>query len=515
MGQYALIFQILGGLLAIFFIFLTVMNTKTWHWLHVTMMFLVFAAACAFAPLAAATLNIRFRWVKEHDQLEKKLADTERQYEQELYGDPGKGTLGLIAARNELHRFVMDRGRIWRRCPVAANGDGTVTVQVVPAAAPADGAVPGAPVEPAPGAPAPGAPAPGAPAPAAAAGGAQHNIKQQEALFAYLEGIDPTSQQALPIWYVGQFTVTAVTDQTVTLRRMVPAGPVELEVVPAGATWSIFETLPVDMHEVFDFPAEQRAAELARLFPKHPQMSQEAYDRMLQGYLRDGAPALDTDPPENIWVQVQFLKPHSIDVDSPTLVSPLNDANYAAGKAQVARLQREENRGKEKAEDFQPVKFAKDDKAFFDYQTATELINGGIARLADGPNVRIYRRTLRDYELAFTTLNRRIGEINTEIAKVNQHIATLEAATAKANEQIRLIETERDNLQSDLTKVAYERDELNKYLAALSARTAELRADLSRLYNSNRLLADELKAISERLTEEIDRRTRQATAASP
>ena len=34
MGDNAILFQALGALLALFFIFLTVMNFKSWRWLH-------------------------------------------------------------------------------------------------------------------------------------------------------------------------------------------------------------------------------------------------------------------------------------------------------------------------------------------------------------------------------------------------------------------------------------------------------------------------------------------------
>ena len=47
------IFQILLALVAIFFMFLTYMNTKTWRWLHVTMTFLVFLAIIPFGVYAA------------------------------------------------------------------------------------------------------------------------------------------------------------------------------------------------------------------------------------------------------------------------------------------------------------------------------------------------------------------------------------------------------------------------------------------------------------------------------
>src|SRR5687767_2203485 len=173
MGDFGLIFQIVGGLLFIFFIFVTVMNTKTWRWLHVTAMFLVFVAAIALAPLASLALKTRFNWAKAHAELTKKVADAEKQYHARIYGDPSNPqSESLIALRNEYSRFILDRGRILRGLPPALNADGTVTLQLAAAAA--------APMDPAAaGAPPAGVPPAGA-APAAPAPTIKNTFKAQE-----------------------------------------------------------------------------------------------------------------------------------------------------------------------------------------------------------------------------------------------------------------------------------------------------------------------------------------------
>jgi len=71
MSEYVIIFQVLAALVALFFIFLTYMNTKTWRWLHVTMTFFVFGAAVAFCFYAAMALKTRAAWIKLHADLEK------------------------------------------------------------------------------------------------------------------------------------------------------------------------------------------------------------------------------------------------------------------------------------------------------------------------------------------------------------------------------------------------------------------------------------------------------------
>ena len=67
-------------------------------------------------------------------------------------------------------------------------------------------------------------------------------------------------------------------------------------------------------------------------------------------------------------------------------------------------------------------------------------------------------------------------------------------------------------LAADKEKLINERDEVGKYRDSLAARLAEVQTELSSLYRSNKALSRELAAINARLTEEIDARTRAATA---
>jgi hypothetical protein len=515
MGEYALIFQILGGLLAIFFIFVTVMNTKTWRWLHVTALFLVFAATIAFMPLAAMALATQFNWIKAHATLTKKLEDTQRQYRDLVEGNPASpdgGNASLTHLRHEVSRFIIDRGRVFRQCKQTLNpADGSVTVQIPQATvAPAAGSAPPAGAAPpadaaAPADPAAAAAAPPAAAPAAPAN-AQLGIKAQEVLYAFMElpsQSDP--QMVLPVYYVGQFEVTAVAGQTLTLRRTLPAQP--LVPFELQGTWMLCETLPIDLHESFDFPPEQRENALKSLFPianfQGMGVTEESYNRMLEGYRRDGQVAQDTDPPENVWIRVEFLQDHSIVVDAETAVPPIkSDIFDQRGYALVARLQRGG-----------PVEFKKGDTAIFDSETANSLL-GGIAKLAEG-QPRIFRRKLNNYDNAFAALNRRFRETADAELTVTRHMAEIQSALARTNEQITLLEGDKTMLAADLGKVEHERDELAKYQSTLQSKLAETRAELSRLYNSNLQLHRELKELSDRLTEEIEGRVRQATASSP
>ena len=83
-----IVFQILLGALAIFFIFVTYMNTKTWRWPHVTMTFFVFVASIVFLVYAALTLKTRGAWIKLHDETAAKVATAETELELKVRGKP-------------------------------------------------------------------------------------------------------------------------------------------------------------------------------------------------------------------------------------------------------------------------------------------------------------------------------------------------------------------------------------------------------------------------------------------
>jgi hypothetical protein len=273
-------------------------------------------------------------------------------------------------------------------------------------------------------------------------------------------------------------------------------------------TWMLCETLPVDMHESFDFPPEQRDAELARLFPPgnfDPNFVPKAsYDKLIEQYRRDGQVADDNDPPENVWKRVEFLQDHSIVVDAAGALSPITDQMFdILGQSQVPRLQRGG-----------PVEFKKGETALFDSETANTLIGTNVAKLAEGQPL-IFRRLLNNYDNAFANLNRRFRETAEAQAVAERHLAEIQAALGKATEQIAVLEADKAMLTADLGKVEHERTELAKYQTALASKLAETRGELSRLYNSNLQLQRQLKETSDRLTEEIESRVRQATASSP
>src|SRR5687768_9693685 len=119
MGDYAIIFQILGVLLALFFIFLTVMNFKTWRWLHALTTFAVFCAVATFMVYAALVMKTRLAWVESAQKYAEANEKQARNVEKLVHGSPEAPApiqTSLAYYRSELARALVDRGRVWRNC---------------------------------------------------------------------------------------------------------------------------------------------------------------------------------------------------------------------------------------------------------------------------------------------------------------------------------------------------------------------------------------------------------------
>lgn len=486
MSEYAIIFQVLGALAALFFIFLTYMSTKTWRWLHVTATFFVFAATIAFCVYAAMTLKTRAAWIKLHDSLEKQLATTEEELQKVTRGDPKDiedKTPSVLSLREELTRMAIDRGRVWRNCQPSIDPRNTIVVRTSPLEDPAAPAPAGAPKK-------------------------KNNIQAKTILHVFRETRKSEESPLLPYSYLGEFRVTAATDETVTLE---PTMPDLTANVRAPGTWSLYEICPVDGHEWF---AEEKPEDRTVPLTDASQLERVQLDpRTVQSYVRDGQEiegTSNTDPPENVWYEVKFEKEYEVPVDAPIVSSLDAEPFNTEGQAVLARLRR----GRGNPEESGKVTFGPGENqistAVLDQQTAQSLIDQGIAKLEK----KIYRRKLTDYERLFHSINERIAEINGRVRQLGVDKAAMLAATQKAEQQRALVEELKTKITDDLARTKHDSQELEKYEVSLKTRLANVQNELSQLYRANKALGRELAQLSAQLTEEINRRTREATASA-
>ncbi len=465
----ALAFQIIGGLLALFVCFLTYMNTKVWRWPHVTMFFFTIVSMVVFMVYAALVHKTRLEWQKKYAAVEKQYETEKKQLAEATEGVVSTKADGLFALREQVKREIIDRGRVWRGCTPAVNADGTVTLTMPGGAA------------------------------------KKHGIEEKTVVHAFLEtpAQSPYGPLAIPVFYLGEFQASGVTDTTVTLASNLPQGAMQLETMKQPANWVLYEIAPADAHEPFEgLTAEQ----LAPMMPENISgLDPQQYQAMLNEYLRTGQRAEDSDLPDNVYIKVKFKQPHEIVVDAATVVSPLDDSNFdAEGKAQTGRLLRKEDKG--------TVKFAVDSIGIFDSATATKLIDDGIADKVEP----VFRRQLHDYEAELQRIHHRMVDTANRIAAITDAKNTVETAQKSAEAQAIQVEAVRTRLVADKEKLTAERDGVTRYADKLAKQVALVRDQVNKLYRSNKQLTQELAEITTRLTEEINRRSKDATAmASP
>jgi hypothetical protein len=480
-----IIFQILLALVVLFFIFLTYMNTKTWRWLHVTVTFFVFIAVIPFGVYAAFALKTREAWIKKHDTLETDLAKTREAVElanRGPIGDIQQTTDSVIGLKGQVARTILDRGRVWR--------DG-ITAQDTPNGLVLNMA---------------GAPQVDAAGQPVAAAARKHNIAAKTILFAFAQGESPAFPGVpVPAAYLGEFSVTQVAESAITVVPTMPLAGDQVNIIRNPATqWVLYEVMPVDG----DVWLPKDEAQLRNIIPQPATgLNDMQYARFLSQFVRNGEAADEVnDPPDNIWIRVKFTKAYQAEVDAPVAMEWTDLPFDSQGRAVWHRLRRAGSTAEPGK-----VDFAAGEIAVFDRQSAEKLIADGVATLES----RVFRRTIVEFETKFRLAYARFAELNTRIAALAQDIKAVQASKDKADAQATLVEDYKAKLTDDLAKVTFERDEMGKYRQALQTRLGEVRTELSQLYVSNRKLAAELAALDTQMTEEINRRAREATARIP
>jgi hypothetical protein len=356
-----------------------------------------------------------------------------------------------------------------------------------------------------------------------------NQIEQTMILYAFTEAeappeVRPRAQEKplppgtkVPEIYLGEFTATAVTNTSVTLRPTLPLDTFQQQQLQAGGkTWTLFETMPIDGHNFFSGNPDGNAdlnesADVAAIFGdmepeflgillrKMPGVDDAVHQRALDSYLRDGKRAADSDPPEKTWIKVRFLQDHEEIVDSDAVLGGVTGSQdwFDRGRAEIPLLQRGD-----------VAKFKKGAIGVFPQDDANDLITRGICERIEP----IYVRSLNDYEYQFRSTYLQMVQIRQTIERIQHNIDQLTAANTRTETLIAYRTDEKTKLTQDRDKFVYERDQITAYLGQLQAVYNETKDELSRLYRSNFQLSEELRIASEELTREINRRTAEAVA---
>ncbi len=288
-----IVFQAIGVVLVLFFIFLLVMCWKTWRFTHVFFMFLVFAGSLTFLAFASLVLKTQNAW---RTHFESYTAAVKRDED------------CLHSLRAAFDNLTLDRGRVWRECrPIQAVDQDTVRVSTVPVSHPQ-----------------------GTPPP-------QNGLVAKDIVYVFAEQQTPEGWP-VPNFYLGEFSVDASTGTEVTISTMIPLDPEQIQKIQqGGSTWALYDMLPLDSHEdLAEWDDTQKLMlgmekeQLANFVPNLYNWPADRYDAHLDEFYRYNREAAENDSPQNVWAQVKFLKAYTLQVDSDVQQSLLdgNDSSY-------------------------------------------------------------------------------------------------------------------------------------------------------------------------------------------
>ena len=441
-----------------------------------------------------------------------------------------------------LGRALIDRGRVWRNCQLESTEDNQFRLNLADWGDPSLGLSEEEPVEEEPAAePEVAAPADGEEGvaePAVAAEvpdeGAEdnaepadnsHKLQEKMVVYGFAEqSIDNLNERQLtalraglngdltgldqfcrvPTAYLGQFTVTAVGDTTITITPMLPMTEGKDVEAAAATHWVLYEIMPIDSHKPFKDLDQTHLQAL--ISAERTTQNEEDYQELINEYIRDGKEGDPRqDPPQRLWSEVRFLQNHSIEVDAGGEPLPgIDTLSFdPLGRAQPTFLRRGGEGGNAGR-----VRFTTGETVKFDSVTAKELIDNQICEEMGT----IFIRQLRDYSSMYHSIYDRKAELADQAYVLREvDIPAIKKSLQMARVQIAFREKEITQLKEDLDKFLYEGVELAKYHEALTQQITQLRKRLVHLYQQNYILANQLGEIQLRLKAEIDERTGQVT----
>ncbi|SMP73192.1 hypothetical protein SAMN06265222_11648 [Neorhodopirellula lusitana] len=449
----------------------------SWRWHQMIAIITVTILGVVFVFPLAGALKSRSAWHKVKKDLDAQLAQVQAEQLELRYGDPNSPLAqdGVLAMAQRLSKLGTEAGRRWRGLRLTNQNFGDQPSIVLTQPSQATGAE-------------------GVPEDAAEDGadGEDNPVAQQPLIpegmvvYGFGEGQQPGLDQMIPVFYLGEFRVTASTPNQITLTTTGPLLPRQQQAITSGqaSSWSIYELLPLDGHE--PFIAEGSVPDDDNVFGR---VDDELINRLLgktsdearQRYLRDGSRSQPDDRPLTRWVKVEFTKPHTIVVDSPDQRGALDGGYFdGSGRAVDSRLQAGAE-GK--------VKFAKGDLLVVKEEAASALQQEGVARLVDT----YYLRSLNDYRFVLRRIRLRLAELSTRTEELNFERDILQRAVDATVKMLGEYQTDKLKLEQDLAQTETERKAIEDYNLGLRETVAGMKKDLVRLYRSNQSLEGELE----------------------
>lgn len=204
----------------------------------------VFVMSVAFFYLAMRTLKTRQYWCESARQFQQKIDQLDKEDRELLQADPADDSdvaaMGIERLRVELHKMLIDRGRVWANCtPQVQPQTGKVTVTFADAG--------------------------------------KHGIGDKTVVYAF-EQKDVQDGGS----YLGEFKVVGVDEDKVALEPATTLDVRELQRLDASkGPWIVYEILPADSYRVYawldeDAKKKMLPAGTVAEFIKHGQPATEA-----------------------------------------------------------------------------------------------------------------------------------------------------------------------------------------------------------------------------------------------
>ena len=210
----------------------------------------IFVVALVFFYVAVRTLKTHAYWRDLARTHEQRIGQLREENERLISADPEDGDvreMGIARLRSELHKLLIDRGRVWYKCSPEQTDPRTGQVAVKT----------------------------DLPDP--------HKISANTILYVFEEADIKDKGR-----YLGEFKVTDVAERRIDLKPAMKPTAAELKrLVVSRGPWTLYEIMPIDTHGVFaHLDDEQKKA----LLP----------GATAQEYTKDGKPAKADDPEDRV-----------------------------------------------------------------------------------------------------------------------------------------------------------------------------------------------------------------------
>ncbi len=465
MGILGILFLILVLIAFGVFIYLMVKTAHGWGALHTTSLFFLFFSTLVYLFSAAGVASRRIPWVKSHDKHRDLLENLLKDETKLKYGDlnsTAQDNEALIPAIAHLTRLTSDRGRVWKGGTLRDIKADTYELQFMPANAAANLA----------------GQAPGAQGAPAAQPATDKVIDEGLVVYAFAENADPTGK-FVPVAYLGEFIVDKSAGTGAFLKPTAPLLPQQRKYIADGmaSRWSVFELMPLDSHEVFAAEGSQGSENEYFGRMDKQQIAQALAgagldtprgQKLLESYLADGSAAPDNVNAENLWILVEFVKDHTIDVDSKEKRNATDGGFFdPIGRTVDERLKR--------GGDLADVKYAPGDKRLLWKAAAEELISLGVAK----PIKRIYVRPLTNYANAFRDVRQGILSTIQQIELLKRENDIAKQTNQLGQEQLGFRQEESQKLDKDLAQVTKEQAVAQKEVQRLESELASLQQKIT------------------------------------